>query len=292
MDQQIINLYDEYVHQTLSRQEFLKKLTLLTGSTMAALSVLPLLENNYARAAITPAQDLFTETITYPGIPADMKAYVARPLGDQPNVPIGKGKKYTAVIVIHENRGLNAHIEDVTRRVAKAGYLAIAPNALAPLGKTFTSEEEARNAFRELKPENNLTNFTNAFSYLKTRNDFNGNVGCVGFCWGGAMANNLAVTVPELKAAVAFYGRQPAAKDVAQIKAALQLHYAGLDEGVNEGIPAFEAALKQNKIVYELYMYDGVQHAFHNDTSAARYNEAAAKLAWQRTLDFFARYLK
>jgi carboxymethylenebutenolidase len=292
MDQQIINLYDEYVHQTLSRQEFLKKLTLLTGSTMAALSVLPLLENNYARAAITPAQDLFTETITYPGIPADMKAYVARPLGDQPNVPIGKGKKYAAVIVIHENRGLNAHIEDVTRRVAKAGYLAIAPNALAPLGKTFTSEEEARNAFRELKPENNLTNFTNAFSYLKTRNDFNGNVGCVGFCWGGAMANNLAVTVPELKAAVAFYGRQPAAKDVAQIKAALQLHYAGLDEGVNEGIPAFEAALKQNKIVYELYMYDGVQHAFHNDTSAARYNEAAAKLAWQRTLDFFARYLK
>ena len=259
---------------------------------MAALSVLPLLENNYARAAITPAQDLFTETITYPGIPADMKAYVARPLGDQPNVPIGKGKKYAAVIVIHENRGLNAHIEDVTRRVAKAGYLAIAPNALAPLGKTFTSEEEARNAFRELKPENNLTNFTNAFSYLKTRNDFNGNVGCVGFCWGGAMANNLAVTVPELKAAVAFYGRQPAAKDVAQIKAALQLHYAGLDEGVNEGIPAFEAALKQNKIVYELYMYDGVQHAFHNDTSAARYNEAAAKLAWQRTLDFFARYLK
>jgi carboxymethylenebutenolidase len=292
MDQQIINLYDEYVHQTLSRQEFLKKLTLLTGSTMAALSVLPLLENNYARAAITPAQDLFTETITYPGIPADMKAYVARPLGDQPNVPIGKGKKYAAVIVIHENRGLNAHIEDVTRRVAKAGYLAIAPNALAPLGKTFTSEEEARNAFRELKPENNLTNFTNAFSYLKTRNDFNGNVGCVGFCWGGAMANNLAVTVPELKAAVAFYGRQPAAKDVAQIKAALQLHYAGLDEGVNEGIPAFEAALKQNKIVYELYMYEGVQHAFHNDTSAARYNEAAAKLAWQRTLDFFARYLK
>lgn len=292
MDQQIINLYDEYVHQTLSRQEFLKKLTLLTGSTMAALSVLPLLENNYARAAITPAQDLFTETITYPGIPADMKAYVARPLGDQPNVPIGKGKKYAAVIVIHENRGLNAHIEDVTRRVAKAGYLAIAPNALAPLGKTFTSEEEARNAFRELKPENNLTNFTNAFSYLKTRNDFNGNVGCVGFCWGGAMANNLAVTVPELKAAVAFYARQPAAKDVAQIKAALQLHYAGLDEGVNEGIPAFEAALKQNKIVYELYMYDGVQHAFHNDTSAARYNEAAAKLAWQRTLDFFARYLK
>lgn len=282
MNQQIIKLYDEYIHQSLSRQEFLKKLTRLTGSTMAALAVLPLLENNYAKAAMTPAQDLFTETIAYPGTPGEMKAYIARPQEE---------KKYSAVIVIHENRGLNAHIEDVTRRAAKAGYLAIAPNALSPLGKSFASEEEARNAFRELKAEDNLKNFLGAFDYLKTRKDFNGKAGCVGFCWGGAMANQLAVHLPNLKAAVAFYGRQPAAEDVPKIQAALQLHYAGLDEGVNAGIAAYEEALKKNNKTYELYLYEGAQHAFHNDTSAARYNEAAAKQAWQRTLDFFTRYL-
>lgn len=283
MDQRIINLYDEYTHKPLTRQDFLKRLTLLTGSTMAAMSVLPLLESNFATAAITPSQDLFTEYITYPGVPNEMKAYIARPIAE---------KKYGAVIVIHENRGLNTHIEDVARRAANAGYLAIAPNALAALGKTFANEDEARAAFRDLKPEDTLKNFISVFDYLKTRKDFNGHAGCVGFCWGGAMSNNLAVNVPELKAAVAFYGRQPAAADVAKIKAAVQLHYGALDEGVNAGIPAYEEALKANKINYELYMYEGAQHAFHNDTSPARYNEAAAKLAWQRTLDFFAKNLK
>lgn len=283
MDQRIINLYDEYTHKPLTRQDFLKRLTLLTGSTMAAMSVLPLLESNFATAAITPSQDLFTEYITYPGVPNEMKAYIARPIAE---------KKYGTVIVIHENRGLNTHIEDVARRAANAGYLAIAPNALAALGKTFANEDEARAAFRDLKPEDTLKNFISVFDYLKTRKDFNGHAGCVGFCWGGAMSNNLAVNVPELKAAVAFYGRQPAAADVAKIKAAVQLHYGALDEGVNAGIPAYEEALKANKINYELYMYEGAQHAFHNDTSPARYNEAAAKLAWQRTLDFFAKNLK
>jgi len=283
MNQQIINLYDEYIHKTLTRQEFLKRLTLLAGSTVAAMTILPLLENNYAKAAITSSQDLFTEYITYPGVPNEMKAYIARPLEE---------KKYAAVIVIHENRGLNAHIEDVARRAAKAGYLAIAPNALSALGKTFANEEEARNAFRELKAEDNLKNFISAFEYLKTRKDYNGKAGCVGFCWGGGMSNSLAVNIPGLKAAVAFYGRQPSAEDVAKIKAAVQLHYGSLDEGVNAGIPAYEEALKKNSITYELYMYEGANHAFHNDTSAARYNEAAAKLAWQRTVDFFAKYLK
>lgn len=283
MDQRIINLYDEYTHKPLTRQDFLKRLTMLTGSTMAAMSVLPLLESNFATAAITPSEDLFTEYITYPGVPNEMKAYIARPIAE---------KKYGTVIVIHENRGLNTHIEDVARRAANAGYLAIAPNALAALGKTFANEDEARAAFRDLKPEDTLKNFISVFDYLKTRKDFNGHAGCVGFCWGGAMSNNLAVNVPELKAAVAFYGRQPAAADVAKIKAAVQLHYGALDEGVNAGIPAYEEALKANKINYELYMYEGAQHAFHNDTSPARYNEAAAKLAWQRTLDFFAKNLK
>lgn len=282
MNQEIINLYDEYTHKPLSRSDFLKKLALLTGSTAAAMAILPMIEVNYAHAAVTRADDLFTETITYTGVPNTMSAYVARPKAE---------KKYAAVIIIHENRGLNAHIEDVARRVANAGYLAIAPNALSALGALPATEDEARTKFGELKAENNLQNFKNVFDYLKTRKDFNGKTGCVGFCWGGAMSNNLAVNVPELKAAVAFYGRQPAAEDVSKIKAAVQLHYAGLDERVNAGIAAYEEALKKNSITYELYNYEGVNHAFHNDTAPARYNEAAAKLAWQRTLDFFKKHL-
>jgi carboxymethylenebutenolidase len=283
MDQQLINLYDEYIHSAnISRADFLKKLTVLTGSMAASLTVLSQIENAYARAAITGTEDLITEMITYPGVPGDMSAYVARPKAD---------KKYAAIILIHENRGLNAHIEDVARRAAKAGYLVLAPNALSAPGQLPATEEEARVKFQELKPENNLQNFIKAFAYLKTRNDFSGSAGCVGFCWGGAMANNLAVHLPELKAAVAFYGRQPATEDVSKIKAAIQLHYAGLDERINEGMAAYEAALKANHITYEQYVYEGVNHAFHNDTSAARYNEAAAKLAWSRTMEFFARYL-
>jgi carboxymethylenebutenolidase len=282
MDQRIINLYDEYTHKPLTRQEFLKRLAMLTGSTAAAMAVLPLIEVNYAHAAVTNQDDLLTETISYPGVPGNMQAYVARPK---------KEMKYAAVVVIHENRGLNAHIEDVARRAAKAGYLAIAPNALSAIGVTAANEDEARQKFQELKPENNLKNFINVFDYLNTRKDFNGKTGCVGFCWGGAMANSLAVNIPALKAAVAFYGRQAAAEDVPKIKAALQLHYGSLDERVNAGIAAYEEALKKNNVTYELYMYEGAQHAFHNDTAPARYNEAAAKLAWQRTLDFWKKYL-
>ncbi|MGN6294695.1 MAG: dienelactone hydrolase family protein [Chitinophagaceae bacterium] len=282
MDQRIINLYDEYTHLPLSRQEFLRRLIMLTGSTAAALSVLPLIEVNQANAAVTSDQDLFTEYIKYPGINGEMQAYVARPKAE---------KKYAAVVVIHENRGLNAHIEDVTRRAAQAGYLAIAPNALAPLGGTPANEDEARTKFQQLKAEDSLQNFIRVFDYLPTRNDCNGKYGCVGFCWGGAMANSLAVNVPSLKAAVAFYGRQPDAADVPKIKAAVQLHYGGLDERVNAGIPAYEEALKKNNIPYEIYVYEGANHAFHNDTAPTRYNEAAAKLAWKRTIDFFGKYL-
>lgn len=283
MDQQYINLYDEYTHKPLARQEFLRRLTMLAGSTAAAMALLPLLEVNYAHAAVTPQDDLFTERISYPGINGDMQAYVARPKDD---------KKYPAVVVIHENRGLNAHIEDVARRAAKAGFLAIAPNALSSLGGTPENADEARTKFQQLKPEDNLQNFIKAFDYLGTRKDANGKYGCVGFCWGGAMSNSLAVNVPSLKAAVAFYGRQPATEDVAKIKAAVQLHYGSLDEGVNKGIAAYEEALKNNKVTYELYMYEGAQHAFHNDTAPTRYNEAAAKLAWERSIAFFNKYLK
>ena len=283
MDQRIINLYDEYTHKPLTRNEFLHRLITLTGSTAAAMAILPMIEVNQAHAFVTPDEDLFTERITYPGINGDMQAYVARPKEE---------KKYAAVVVIHENRGLNAHIEDVARRAANAGYLAIAPNALSSLGGTPANEDEARTKFQQLKAEDNLQNFIKVFDYLPGRKDSNDKFGCVGFCWGGAMSNNLAVNVPSLKAAVAFYGRQPKAEDVVKIKAALQLHYAGLDEGVNAGISAFEDALKKNNITYEKYIYEGVNHAFHNDTAPTRYNEAAAKLAWQRTIEFFGKYLK
>lgn len=285
MDQRIINLYDEYTHKPLSRQEFMRRMVLLTGSTAAAMTVLPMLEVNYAHATVvTKDDDLFTEKISYKGAnDSNMEAYVARPK---------KENKYAAVVVIHENRGLNAHIEDVARRAAKAGYLAIAPNALAPLGGTPANEDEARTLFTKLNQAETQQNFIKAFDYLSSRKDYNGKAGCVGFCWGGAMANFLAVNVPSLKAAVAFYGRQPEIADVPKIKAAVQLHYAGLDERINAGKDAYADALKKNNIVHEVYLYEGANHAFHNDSAPTRYNEAAAKLAWQRTLEFFAKHLK
>lgn len=282
MDQRIINLYDEYTHKPLGRQEFLRRLAQLAGGTAAAMAILPLIEVNQAHAAITSGDDLFTERVTYRGA-TEMQAYVARPK---------EVKKYPTVVVIHENRGLNAHIEDVTRRAAKAGFLAIAPNALSPLGGTPADDDEARAKFRELKPDENLQNFIRVFDYLRGRTDSTGSYGCVGFCWGGAMANNLAINVPTLKAAVAFYGRQPELADVGKIRAAVQLHYGGLDEGVNKGMAAYEEALKKAGITYEQYVYEGVNHAFHNDTAPTRYNEPAAKLAWQRTIDFFNKHLK
>ena len=282
MDQRIINLYDEYTHAPLSRAVFLKRLAALAGGTTAALAMLKKLELNYGTAQTVSEDDLFTERINYDGVKSSMQAYIARPK---------KEEKYAAVMVIHENRGLNAHIEDVARRVANAGYLAIAPNALSPLGGTPADEDEARELFTKLNAEDNLPNFLKGFDYVQTRNDYNGKNGCVGFCWGGAMANNLAVSLPTLNAAVSYYGRQPAIEDVPKIKSAIQLHYGGLDERINAGIPSYEKALKENNIPFELYIYEGANHAFHNNTSKARYDEAAAKLSWERTLAFFKKYL-
>lgn len=282
MNQEIIDLYDDYTHLPLSRGEFMKRLIILTGGVTAALTVLPLIEVNGAAAAITDDSDLFTEMISFDGLPGKMSAYISRPKED---------KKYPAIIIIHENRGLNAHIKDVARRAAKEGFLAIAPDALSAIGASTEVEDDARKKFQELKADDNQQNFINAYQYVIARPDCNGKAGCVGFCWGGAMSNTLAVKLAGLKAAVAFYGRQPAADDVSAIKAAVQLHYAGLDERVNAGMAAYEEALKKNNISYELYLYEGVNHAFHNDTAPTRYNEAAAKLAWQRTITFFKKYI-
>ncbi|SKC73693.1 dienelactone hydrolase family protein [Ohtaekwangia koreensis] len=285
MDQRIINLFDEYTHKPLTREDFIRKLSKLTGSTAAALAVLPLLEVNYAKAETVPDQDdrLTTAHVTYPIDGGEMKAYIARPK---------KSVTYGGVVVIHENRGLNPHIEDVTRRVALEGFVAIAPDALSPLGGTPSDPDKARDMFQQLDAAKTISNFAKAFDFLKTQKDCNGKFGCVGFCWGGAMANNLAVQVSELKAAVPFYGRQPEVNDVPKIKAALQLHYAGMDERINAGISAYEEALKKANINYQLFIYEGAQHAFHNDTAPTRYNEAAAKLAWSRTIAFFNEKLR
>lgn len=282
MDQKIINLYDEYTHKPLPRAVFIKKLIGLTGSLAAAMSVLPLLEGCYSKAATAADEQLLTERITYPGAGGEMKALLARPR---------KEGRYAGIIVIHENRGLNPHIEDVTLRVARAGYLALGVDALSPFGGTPANEDEGRTLIGKLDATQNLQNYRKAYDYLSTRPDCNGRFGCVGFCWGGALANQLAVHDPRVKAAVAYYGRQPESADVPRIKGAVQLHYGGLDERINAGIPAYEAALKAAGVPYELYIYEGANHAFHNDTSAARYNEAAAKLSWQRTLAFFEKHL-
>jgi carboxymethylenebutenolidase len=283
MDQRIINLFDEYTHKPLNRQDFMKRLAVLTGSMASALAILPLLEVNYANAATVPEDDLITEDITYPGDDTTMKAYLARPKA---------GGKYGSVMVIHENRGLNPHIKDVTRRAAQAGYIALAPDALSPFGGTPQNEDDARGLFGQLNADKNRNNFLKALDYLRARTDSNGKTGCVGFCWGGGLANQMAVYSPQLNAAVAFYGAQPKAEEVKNIKAAVQLHYGELDERINAGIPAYEAALKAAGVKYELYIYPGANHAFHNDTAPTRYNEAAAKLAWERTLRLFKETLQ
>lgn len=195
-------------------------------------------------------------------------------------------------MVIHENRGLNPHIEDVTRRIAKAGYIGFAPDALSFIGGTPADPDKARELFQQLDTEKNLKNFLNGFDYLESRKDCNGKFGCVGFCWGGALTNQMAIHRPDLKAAVAFYGRQPEAADVPKIKAAVMLHYGEKDERVNAGMAAYEDALKTAGVEYEQFVYAGAQHAFHNDTAPTRYDEASAKLAWTRTIEFFNKKLK
>lgn len=283
MDQRIINLFDEYTHKPLRRQVFLRKLIALTGSTAAAFTVLPLVEVNYAHAQTIEEDKLFTERITYFGVASEMKAYIARPK---------KKKKYPVVMVIHENRGLNPHIEDVTRRLALEGFLAIAPDALSPQGGTPTDGDKARDLISKLDVAKNLTNFMKGFEYTHTRNDASSQWGCIGFCWGGALANQLAVNMAELKVAVPFYGRQPEQAEVPRIKAFVQAHYGGLDDRINAGIPAFEAALKAAGTRYEIFVYEGAQHAFNNDTAPTRYNEAAAKLAWARAIELFKKELE
>jgi carboxymethylenebutenolidase len=284
MPQEVVDLYEKYSHGSLDRREFLKRLALVAGGTAAASALMPMLENS-ARAQITAKDDarLIAETVKYAGETGEVRAYFARPKGDT---------KLAGVVVIHENRGLNAHIEDVTRRMALEGFLALAPDALSPLGGTPEDSEKAPALLGQLDKEKNTKNFVAAVKYLKTYPLSTGKVGVVGFCWGGAMANQVAVHSPDLVAAVPYYGAAPAPEDVPKIKAALLLQYAGIDERINAGIPAFEAALKAASVNYKIYIYEGAQHAFNNDMAPTRYNKDAAQLAWQRTIAFLKEKLK
>jgi len=285
MHQEVVDMYEKYSHGSLDRREFLKRLALVAGGTAAANAILPLLGGDSAMAQITAKDDarLIAEFVKYPGESGEVRAYLARPKGDA---------KLPGVVVIHENRGLNAHIEDVTRRIALEGFLALAPDALSPLGGTPEDSEKAPAMLGQLDKDKTTKDFVAAVKYLKTRPLSNGKVGVVGFCWGGAMANQVAVHSPDVIAVVPYYGAQPAPEDVPKIKASLLLHYAGLDGRINSGIPAFEAALKAASVDYKIYMYDGAQHAFNNDMSPERYNKDAAQLAWQRTFSFLKEKLK
>ncbi len=283
--QAMIDAYDEYTHLTLDRRGFMQKLTTLAGSGAAAAALMPMLAANQANAAMVEEGDarLDVADITYPGASGEMKGYLA--------IPKDAAEKLPAVIVIHENRGLNPHIRDVARRMALEGFVALAPDFLSPNGGTPANEDEARAMFQSLDMANATANGEATRAFLAGHEKTNGKVGAIGFCWGGGMVNRMAVASPELGAGVAYYGSQAPADQVPAIQAPLMLHYAGLDERINAGIDAYKAALDANGKTYELHMYEGVNHAFNNDTSSARYDKAAADLAWSRTVEFLKKNL-
>ena len=278
--QAMINAYDEYTHLTLDRRGFMQKLTGLAGSAAAAAAIAPMLAASNAQAAIVPETDAAIEAVwtTYKVGETEVKAYLVRPAQADGPLP--------GVVVIHENRGLNAHIQDVARRFAKAGFVALAPDFLSGAGGTPPDEDKARELIGTLDPAATTTLAKGSADWLAKAEGVNGKVGAVGFCWGGGLVNDLAVADPALAAGVAYYGRQPKAEDVPKIKAAVMLHYGGLDERINAGIPAYRAALEKAGVAHEIFVYDGVNHAFNNDTSAARYDKAASDLAWERTTSF------
>ncbi len=284
MDQRIIALYDAYTHGALPRRDFMDRLAQMAGGAGAAAALLGVLQNDYARAAVIAEDDprIAAETAAYDAAGGRVSGYLARLKG---------GAKRPAVIVIHENRGLNPHIKDVTRRLAIDGFLALGVDALSPIGGTPADEDKAREMIGSLNPDETLARYAAAVPFLSMRPESNGKVGAVGFCWGGGMANRLAAAGTPLAAAVAYYGMPLPPDQVPKITAPLLLHYAGLDDRINAGVPAFEEALKKNNKVYELHMYPGANHAFNNDTNAARYNKEAADLAWGRTTAFLNRCL-
>jgi len=283
---ELLELYDYYVHGKINRREFLDRAAKFTLGGIAAASVLAALSPDYALAEQVSFTDpdIVAEYITYPSPKGhgQVRGYWVR--------PAKAGGKVPAVVVVHENRGLNPYIEDVARRVAKAGFIALAPDGLSSVGGYPGNDDKGRELQQTVDPEKLMNDFFAAIEWLMNHDTTTGKVGITGFCYGGGVANAAAVAYPELSAAVPFYGRQPKAEDVVRIRAPLLLHYAELDKAITDGWPAYEQALKAAGKIYEAYIYAGVNHGFHND-STPRYDEAAAKLAWDRTLGWFRRYL-
>lgn len=285
--QELLDLFHEYQHGEIDRRAFLRGAARFAVGGVTAAAILESLRPNYAWAQTVDPKDMDIkvgyETVASPEGNGSIKGYLARP---------AKGRKFPAVLVIHENRGLNPYIEDVTRRLAKAGYVAFAPDGLTSVGGYPGDEQKGAAAFRTVDGKKMTEDFVASAMWLKKRADSTGKLGAVGFCFGGGMVNQLAVRLgKDLNAGVAFYGRQAGVADVPKITAPIQFHYAGNDQRINEGIAAYEAALTENKKKFESYMYDEKQHGFHNDTTP-RYDADSAKLAWERTLAFFKKHLK
>ena len=279
---EVLRLFDGYVHGRLSRRDFLDRAARFAVGSFTAAAMLESLKPNFAWAQQIAKDDarIRTEYLTYPSPQgsATMRGYFARPAKASGKLP--------AIVVIHENRGLNPYIEDVARRLAILNFVAFAPDALTPVGGYPGDEDKAREIFAKLDPAKRTEDLMAAVTYMKTRPETTGRIGAVGFCFGGGIVNAMAVRFPDLAGGVPYYGTQPAAADVPKIKAPLLIHYASDDPRINDGWPAYETALKANNVRYEMHMYPKTQHGFHNDTTP-RYDEAAAKLSWQRTVDFF-----
>ncbi|MEP6675299.1 MAG: dienelactone hydrolase family protein [Ferruginibacter sp.] len=285
--QEVFDLYDDYAHNRLDRRVFMQRLATYAVGGLTVSSLMSFLMPNYIDAVQIRAGDprLKSEYINYssPKGGGTIKALLS--------MPVDAKTKLGGILVVHENRGLNPYIEDVARRAALAGFISLAPDALTPLGGYPGNDDQGREMQSKRDKNEMLEDFIAGYDYLKSNKDCNGKVGVVGFCFGGGIANSMAVRLPDLAAAVPFYGAQPATEDVPKIKAPLLLHYAGLDTHMNEGWPAYEKALKENKKEYTAYIYENVNHGFHNDTTP-RYDKAAAELAWKRTIDFFNAKLK
>jgi carboxymethylenebutenolidase len=285
--QEVFDLYDDYAHNRVDRREFIQKLSVFAVGGLTVTSLMSFLTPDYQEAIQLKADDprLITEYITYQSDKGGgaIKALLSKPVAPK--------KKLGGIIVVHENRGLNPHIEDVARRAALAGFISLAPDALSPLGGYPGNDDDGRAMQSKRNKDEMSEDFIAAYHYLKGHKDCNGKVGVVGFCFGGGIANMMAVRIPDLSASVPFYGGQPAVDDVPKIKAPILLHYAELDTRVNEGWPAYEKALKENDKDYKAYIYPKVNHGFHNDTTP-RYDKAAAELAWKRTIKFFSKKLR
>ncbi|WP_420387632.1 dienelactone hydrolase family protein [Roseivirga sp.] len=286
INQEVFDLYDEYAHNKIDRREFIEKLSIYAVGGLTVASLLSFIMPDYETTATVNPDDerLSSEYVTYnsPKGGGEIKGLFSKPDGATGKLP--------GIVVVHENRGLNPYIEDVGRRCAVAGFMSIAPDALTPLGGYPGNDDEGRTLQRQRDRDEMLEDFIAAYEWIKARPECNGKVGVVGFCFGGWISNMMAVRLPDLGAAVPFYGSQPSAEDAAKIKAPLMLQYAGLDTRVNAGWPAYEEALKANGVEHQAFVYPEVNHGFHNNTTP-RYDEAAATLAWDRTIDFFKKHL-